>query len=66
MSKNAAFDPIQILHLSDFHFSEKRAWNTDPVMNQLAENIGQEVSKGLEPDLVAITGNLAFSGKAVE
>ena len=66
MSKNAAFDPIQILHLSDSHFSEKRAWDADPVMNQLAENIGQEVSKGLEPDLVAITGNLAFSGKAVE
>lgn len=66
MPKAPPSDPIRILHLSDFHFSEKRAWDADPVMNQLAENIGQEVSKGLEPDLVAITGNLAFSGKAVE
>lgn len=58
--------PIRILHLSDFHFSERKAWDADPVMGQLAEHIGQEVAGGMVPDLVAITGDLAFSGRAVE
>jgi 3',5'-cyclic AMP phosphodiesterase CpdA len=59
-------DPIRILHLSDFHFSDKKAWDSDPVMNALARHIGNEVTDGLKPDLVAITGDLAFSGKAEE
>ena len=35
--------PIRILHLSDFHFSDKKAWDADPVMNQLAATIGREL-----------------------
>ena len=58
--------PIRILHLSDFHFSEKKAWDADPVMQQLATAIGQDVAEGLTPDLVAITGDLAFSGRKKE
>jgi 3',5'-cyclic AMP phosphodiesterase CpdA len=58
--------PIRILHLSDFHFSGKKAWDADPVMNAMARNIGDEVAGGRKPDLVAITGDLAFSGKADE
>ncbi len=66
MASGSDSGPIRILHLSDFHFSEKRAWDADPVMGQLAATIGREASAGLAPDLVAITGDLAFSGKAAE
>jgi predicted MPP superfamily phosphohydrolase len=58
--------PIRILHLSDFHFSQRKAWDADPVMNAFAKAVGHEVAEGMAPDLVAITGDLAFSGKAAE
>jgi predicted MPP superfamily phosphohydrolase len=59
-------DPIRILHLSDLHFRADRAWDSDPVLRDLARFIAAEVRQGLVPDLVAVTGDLAFSGKADE
>ncbi len=62
--KSAADDPIRILHLSDFHFSAKRRWASDPVLASLAETVGQMVGGGLAPDVVAITGDIAYRGCA--
>ncbi|MGZ8249624.1 metallophosphoesterase family protein, partial [Methylomagnum sp.] len=59
-------NPIRILHLSDVHFATGKAWDSDPVLRALARHIGDEVQRGLVPDLVALTGDLAFSGKAGE
>ena len=58
--------PIRLLHLSDIHFRTGTSWDSDPVLRALARFIGEEVRRGLQPDLVAITGDLAFSGKAEE
>jgi len=58
--------PIRILHLSDFHFRAGTAWDADPVLRDLACVLAEEVAAGLAPDLVAITGDLAFSGRAEE
>jgi predicted MPP superfamily phosphohydrolase len=58
--------PIRLLHLSDIHFRTGAAWDSDPVLRALASFIGQDVQAGLIPDLIVITGDLGFSGKAAE
>ena len=58
--------PIRLLHLSDLHLRADRAWDADPVLRSLARFIGEEVRAGLAPDLLAITGDLAFTGRADE
>jgi 3',5'-cyclic AMP phosphodiesterase CpdA len=58
--------PIRILHLSDFHLREKTRWDSDPVLDGLAETIRRIVAEGPKPGVVAITGDIAFSGKAAE
>ena len=58
--------PIRFLHLSDIHFTAGKAWDADPILRALARFIAQEVKGGLIPDLVVITGDLAFAGTADE
>ncbi|HRD68232.1 MAG TPA: metallophosphoesterase [Candidatus Competibacter sp.] len=58
--------PIRILHLSDIHFTAGKAWDADPVLRALARFIKTDVEAGLAPDLVAITGDLAFAGTSDE
>jgi len=53
--------PIRILHLSDFHFRKETAWDAEPVLRGLGGAI-----QGMKPDVLAITGDVAYSGKAGE
>lgn len=62
----SASSVIRILHLSDFHFKEAAAWDADPLLNSLADSIAGVVGEGLAPDFVALTGDIAFAGKAAE
>lgn len=57
--------PIRILHLSDFHFAERRGWDQDPVVAALARDVAALRRQGTI-DLVAITGDLADRGAAAE
>lgn len=57
---------MRILHLSDFHFSEGRAWDQDPVLRGLVKNVEGFVKTGLAPDLVAVTGDIADRGLRAE
>ncbi len=57
-----AKDIIRILHLSDFHFSEERKWDADPVLKGLTVEVGKFVEAGLTPDVVAITGDVGSKG----
>ena len=57
---------IRILHLSDFHFRAETQWSATPVLVELSEAVGSLVQDGLAPDLVAMTGDIAFSGKEEE
>lgn len=57
---------LRVLHLSDFHFSSRTAWDADTLLDRLAADIGRQRREGLEPDLIVITGDVAFSGKAEE
>ncbi len=54
---------IRILHLSDFHFSASVTWDSDPALQALPHAI-REASRPLgDPDVVAITGDIARSGR---
>ena len=58
---------MRILHLSDFHFSEGRAWDQDPVLRGLIKDLDALVNTtGLAPDLVAVTGDIADFGLSAE
>jgi hypothetical protein len=66
MPAGGADAPIRILHLSDAHFSEGSAWDSDPLLREAIDYIRREVAAGLTPDLVALTGDLAYAGKEAE
>ncbi len=56
---------IRILHLSDFHFQEKTAWDSEPILEKLAQAL--RGVQGQQPvDVVVVTGDIAQSGKPVE
>lgn len=57
---------VRILHLSDIHFRNSTAWDARPVLQALTESLTTTVDEVGPPDLVAITGDLAFSGKDAE
>jgi predicted ATPase/predicted MPP superfamily phosphohydrolase len=59
-------DPIRILHLSDFHFREGEEWDSDEVLDGLTECVAGLAAGGLLPDLIALTGDIAFSGRSAE
>ena len=66
MASKDVDQPIRILHLSDVHFKASKAWDQDPVIRALTRCIADDVAEGFTPDLVVITGDLAFSGTAEE
>lgn len=59
--------PVRILHLSDFHFRGGTSWNSTPILDDLIKCIcdPNRMNDG-PPDLVVITGDIAFSGKMKE
>lgn len=54
------------LHLSDFHFREKTAWSQDVVLRSLLEDVRARYAGESAPDLLFLTGDIAFSGKRGE
>jgi len=59
---------VRILHLSDMHFqsSPGSGWDSAPVLLSVGPAVRELVEAGLEPDVVAITGDIAYSGTAAE
>lgn len=54
------------LHLSDFHFREKATWSQDVVLKSLLEDVRARYVGTRAPDLLFLTGDIAFSGKRAE
>jgi 3',5'-cyclic AMP phosphodiesterase CpdA len=56
------------LHLSDLHFraDELHTWNEEIVLRALLDDVRKQVGEGLSPDLIVVTGDVAFSGQAQE
>ena len=57
---------IRWLHLSDFHFREKLAWSQDVVLASLLKDVEERYSGEHSPNLLFLTGDIAFSGKPAE
>lgn len=57
---------ISWLHLSDFHLRINQKWSQDIVLSSLLDDIRTRYSGQNKPDLVFITGDVAFSGQAEE
>jgi formylglycine-generating enzyme required for sulfatase activity len=57
------------LHLSDLHFraGQRHTWDEDIVLRALLNDVREKiVTDQLRPDLIAVSGDIAFSGKAEE
>ena len=57
---------FQILHISDLHVSEKGNFNRSIVLDPLIDRVKLDRNKDFKPEIVAVTGDIAFSGKQVE
>ncbi len=57
---------ITWLHLSDIHFQESEVYSANIVLKALLHDVREHTENGLTPDLIIITGDIAFSGKADE
>lgn len=55
------------LHLSDLHFCEGSSYDENIVLKALLQDLVAQIQEeGLQPDWIAITGDLAFSAKPAE
>ncbi|MBC7975975.1 MAG: metallophosphoesterase [Myxococcales bacterium] len=60
---------LRILHLSDLHFrtgSGGTSWDSATVLERLVVDIASLGDNGHKPDLIVITGDVAFSGQRNE
>jgi predicted MPP superfamily phosphohydrolase len=57
---------IRWLHLSDTHFREDEFWDRRATLLALIANVRELKVKGLAPDMVFVTGDIAWSGKPKE
>lgn len=56
---------LRILHLSDFHFSEKTRWDYNTVLKELILSLS-ELASTKEIDFIFISGDISHSGKKSE
>lgn len=59
-------NPIRILHLSDIHFRTTTHWDAIPLLKELHSALEEIEQQGLRPHLIALTGDIAFSGRREE
>ncbi len=57
---------IRWLHLSDTHFREDELWDRRATLRALIAKVRELKEKGLAPDMVFVTGDIAWSGKPQE
>jgi formylglycine-generating enzyme required for sulfatase activity/3',5'-cyclic AMP phosphodiesterase CpdA len=59
---------ITWLHLSDLHFraGERHTWDEDIVLRALLDDVRARMEDGLTPDVILVSGDIAFSGTPAE
>lgn len=58
--------PLRWLHLSDLHFKAEEKWDRRATLAALIRKVKELKEEGRGPDLVFLTGDIAFSGKKAE
>ncbi len=69
MTSTSALAPsarLTWLHLSDFHLRVSTGWSQDAVLSSMLADIRDRYGGAGRPDLVFLTGDIAFSGKEDE
>ena len=67
VSEPAVQQGLTWLHLSDLHFKARKDWRQDKVLDALMRDVIQKLpERGLVPDMVFVTGDIAYSGKDEE
>jgi 3',5'-cyclic AMP phosphodiesterase CpdA len=57
---------VHLLHISDLHFSASTTWDSDTVLDRLVNDVVRMVDSGKQPDILVVTGDVAYSGKVEE
>jgi metallophosphoesterase superfamily enzyme len=57
---------FELLHISDLHVSIGKEFDRSVVLEPLIERVEQDMCNGIEPEIVVVTGDVAFSGKKAE
>ena len=53
---------LQILHLSDLHISTDKNFDRSLVLDPLIERVRADRKKNIKPELVIVTGDIAYKG----
>lgn len=64
MSKKS--NTFQMLHISDLHVSTDKEFDRKVVLDPLLDRLKEDRKIGLQPEIVVITGDLAWAGKKEE
>ena len=58
---------ITWLHISDLHFRTSQAYDANVVLRALLRDVAERIEQeGLQPDFLAVSGDIAFSGQPAE
>lgn len=55
---------FQILHISDLHINKEDDFNRNVVLNPLIERIEKDRKLDFNPEIVVVTGDIAYKGKS--
>jgi len=59
-------DQLEILHVSDLHISTKDTFGRETVLGTLVDRVKKDRKKGLQPEIVVVTGDIAKTGRQEE
>ncbi len=59
-------DECKILHISDLHISVKDTFGQNTVLGALLSRVKEDSKKGLRPEIVVVTGDIAKTGQEAE
>jgi hypothetical protein len=57
---------FQIRHLSGLHVSTRKEFDRSVVLDPLLDRLKEDKRKGFFPEIIVVTGDVAFSGKMEE
>ncbi len=57
---------FQILHISDLHINSQENFDRSVVLDPLIERIEEDRRNGLQPEIIIMSGDVAYSGKEEE
>lgn len=59
-------DQFQLVHISDLHISQEDDFDRSVILDPLIRRTREDLKKGFTPEIVVVTGDIAFSGKKEE